>query len=949
MTTRLMRMLRGWIPAGWRLRRRVRVPVVFDLGGEARTAVLELRRHRSSVGGLVADPEMPVVQKPDFVRAVDDAYTWAQARDGFPRHTKKPWKVVWTLREQDGSTARGDVDGGSLGAAFGVALAALFGLSRSSRRRLDPDAFISARLDISGALDTVTNLHTKVPALGDRAARLLVAANDEAPAGNARQGDHPSITGGHRAADAMAFAAAPRPRSVPVLAAVVLLLAGALVWVVIARSNAHEARIAQLAQRLAATSQQKLASDPAAAALAGAAAVTLAPQSQAAQAALMGAATVDVRYDGVLAEAASNVALSPNGTLLAAGGDDHSVALVRVDRSAPPRTARATGNRTSALRFSQDGKYLFTGDERGKLVRWDTATLVAMPFSQRDYYGGDAVADIAVSPDGALLAALTGQHNVDVYETVAGTLISSIAVTSSATSLVFTDTQTVAVGVIGKAVTDQILTYNVWRAPQEEPKVVSHVGKRPLIQGVTALAVSGDGKTLVSGDIRGQVALWDIATLTQRKIFDAGPAVLALNPDLHAERALVTTAQGLGVSTAIDRSSTTATSVMWDVAAGKAISAALDGPFSTATVVADAGLRTAVVRTAGGAATLWTDLTGERMRQDSLVSDIVPDPLDPGTVLTVGMRGRIDVVSAAEGRVLRSLPPAEAPPVYGLAVSPSGLLLATGHRDGSIVIRDRAGTVVHRMDAGPKPLYRLAFSPDGRFLATGGGDGTVRLWDVATAGRVRTWSTKANVIHQVLFDPAGGRVYAADSRFDGATIRGGLWWAAVDSDAVRDIQDREIPARGMANLPGGRVLVGGDDGTLRLTDDRLLPVADRVPFQQNTNVFALAYSAPAGLIVSGSDDSVATVLRSDDLSAVARVHSLDATSDGQQSTEGIYSAAITGDGRYAVFGGHSGGIQVIPLAADLLIRRACHLAGRPPTAKDLNLSEDDVREVANPC
>lgn len=948
MTERLMRWVRGWIPAGWRLRRRVRVPVVFDLAGVARTATLELRRSRGSARGLVPDPEMSVLQKPDFVRALDDAYSWAQARDGFPRHSRKPWTVVWALRDQDGSAARGEVDGGSLGAAFGVGLAALFGLSRPARRRLDPEAFISARLDVTGALDTVTSLHTKVPALGGRARRLMVAAADEAPAGNARQGDHPSITGGRRAVDAMVFAAAPRPRSVPVLAAVVLLFAGALIWVGIERSDAHDARIAQLAQRMLTTSQQKLATDPAAAALAGAAAVKLAPQSPAARAALIRATTVDTRYAGVLAEGASSVALSPDGTLLATGGDNHSVTLVRTDRSLPPRTARAGGNRTSALAFSRDGRYLFTGDERGKLVRWDTRTLVAAPLSQLDFYGDGAATQMTVSPDGALLAVLTARQTINVYETAAGTVVSSSSAVPTATSLVFTDPQTLVVGVIGRAVTDQILAYRARRV-HEKPKVVSHVGKRPLTQGVTALAVSGDGKTLVSGDIRGQVALWDVATLTQRKIFDAGPTVLALNPDLHAEAGLVTTAPGLGVSTVIDRSTTTAKTVMWDLVGGKATTAALDGPFHTATVVADAALRTAVVRTTGGDATLWTDLNGERMRQDGLVAEIVPDPLDPRAVLTVGSRGRIDVVSAAEGRVMHSVPPTDDSIVYGLGVSPSGLLLATGHPAGRIMVRDRTGRVLRRLAAGTKPVYRLAFSPDGRFLATGGGDGTVRLWDLSSGSLARAWSTNANVVQQILFDPTGYRLYAADSRFDGATIRGGFWWVSVTADAVHDVQDRLYPARAMVNLPGDRVLVGDDGGSVRPADDRLQPVPDKVPYQQNANVFVLAYSTSADMIVSGSGDGTATMLRPDDLTVVAQLHSLDPMPENKQGAEGIYSAAITGDGQYAVFGGHAGRIQVIPLADDLLVQRACRLAGRQATAKDLNLSEDDMREVTNPC
>ncbi len=938
--------VRGWIPAGWRFRRIVRVPVVFDLEG-ARAATLELRRVRSRTAGLVMDPEMAVTLMPDFVRAVDDAHTWAKARDRFPRHAKRPWTVTWCLREHDGSLIGGELSGGSLGAAFGVALAASYGLSRPSRRRLDPDAFISARLDVNGALDTVTKLHSKVPALGDRATRLLVADADEATACSARHGDRPTITSGRRAVDAMAFAAAPRPRSVPVVAAVLLVLTGVLTWAAHQQADAEEARTAQLVQRLVATSGKKLATEPAAAALAGAAAAKLAPENPDAQAALMRAATVDARYDGVLAENASSVALSPDGKLLAAGGDNHSITLVPTDRSKPARTARAGGKRVTSMAFSRDARYVFTGDEQGKLVRWDTGTLAAVPLGPMSLYGPGFVDRLAVSPDGALLAVLTDGPGIDVYETVAGTLVSSGTVASTATSLVFTDPETILVGVIGNTATDQILAYHAWRVP-DAPRVVFHVGKRALIQGVTALAVSGDGRTLLSGDIRGQVMVWDIATFTQHKVFDAGSSVLAVSPDEHAAAALVTTADGLGVTTEIDRSTTTAASRMWDLGKGEATSSAFGGPFGTATVIADDALRTAVVRTASGAATRWIDPNADRLRQDSLIADIAAVPFEPDVVLTASFRGRIDEVDVAGGRIIRSIPPAGDSTVYTIAVSPSDRLIATGHRDGSVLLRDFSGKVVRRLEVGKKAVFRLAFSPDGRFVVTGG-DGKVRLWEVATGRQVHEWSSGANVIHQILFDPGGGRVYVADSRAEGGTIRGELWWAELGSDQVHDLQDRQYAARGMTDAPGGRVLVGDGDGTLRLTDDHLRQLPEVVPYRHNANVFALAYSPDAGRIVSGGGDDIAAVLRSDDLTLVAQLPSLDPTPEDGQATGGVYAAAVTGDGRYAVFGGHTGRVQVVPLAQDLLLQRACRLAGRPPTAKDLDLSDDELHEVTGPC
>jgi len=252
------------------------------------------------------------------------------------------------------------------------------------------------------------------------------------------------------------------------------------------------------------------------------------------------------------------------------------------------------------------------------------------------------------------------------------------------------------------------------------------------------------------------------------------------------------------------------------------------------------------------------------------------------------------------------------------------------------------------MRTSEKPVYCVDFSPVADQVAAGGADGVVRLWDASTGEELRRWTTGANIIHQVVFDPTGKRIYVAESRATAGMVRGGLWWASIDSDEIHDQQDVDFPARGMVALGPNRVLIGDGDGTLRLTDGRLLPAPQVVPFRHRSNVLALAYSPAAGRIVTGSGDNTMAILRTSDFSLMLQVPGEDAQ-DGVDASGGAYAASVTADGKYAVFGSDHGRIQVIPLASDVLTERACRLAGNPATAEELGLTPDELAQLEMPC
>ena len=110
----------------------------------------------------------------------------------------------------------------------------------------------------------------------------------------------------------------------------------------------------------------------------------------------------------------NSVAFSPNGELLASGGDDYRFKLWNVqNQQAIATLEHITGRNRSAIKavtFSPDGQLLATGGWQAKL--WDVRNRQEIATFQHDQW----VWAVAFSPDGQLLAAGDGAGTVKIWD-----------------------------------------------------------------------------------------------------------------------------------------------------------------------------------------------------------------------------------------------------------------------------------------------------------------------------------------------------------------------------------------------------------------------------------------------------------------------------------------------------------------------------------------------------
>ncbi|MFI6520565.1 WD40 repeat domain-containing serine/threonine protein kinase [Spirillospora sp. NPDC050679] len=212
------------------------------------------------------------------------------------------------------------------------------------------------------------------------------------------------------------------------------------------------------------------------------------------------------------------VAISPNGRVLAAGGLDATITLWELGTGRVLRTISRTGW-VSALAFSPDGRRLASStSSTGALYLWDAASGRILVNVRT---GGDfGLNSLAYSPDGRTIAgANPGAH---LFDAATGRKLAGFDLGNSGVSAVAfsPDGRTVAVGVDGyynKPPGSTVQLFDA-RTLRKRGQLVGHR------KGVTGVAFSPDGKRLASSATDMTLRIWDPASRRLLRTIKTGEA-----------------------------------------------------------------------------------------------------------------------------------------------------------------------------------------------------------------------------------------------------------------------------------------------------------------------------------------------------------------------------------------------------------------------------------------
>jgi WD40 repeat protein len=401
-----------------------------------------------------------------------------------------------------------------------------------------------------------------------------------------------------------------------------------------------------------------------------------------------------------------------------------------------------------------------------------------------------------------------------------------------------------------------------------QPKeLVAILGEHRGRQGAYpyAVALSPNGKLVVSGGSNGTIRLWDRTTMRQQGIVGSAGGVSAL---AFSRDGKTLVASGGGYVVLFDMTVEKPQQRAMFLASTAAV---------TSLALAPNGQKL-VVGTTDSTARLW-DLT----------------PKEPKEVGILGGHAKT---------------------VYSVAFAPDGKTVATASGDQTVRLWDVSGEQpVHRtiIKGNTKEVAAVAFSPDGRLLVSGGYDGTLRIWSLA-GNKPREHAvidSKSGVVYCLSF-AAGSRMLAAG--YGDFSIR--VWDLSATQPKERQIlKGHTGVVYSVAMAADGRALASSSgDWTVRLWQSAGGKFSERTVQKGHlSHCYSPAFAPDGKTLASVSHDATLHLWGFGPAEARERAVLKDAATP-------LWSVAYTPDGKTLASGGASGIIHLWETGANRKVR-----------------------------
>jgi WD40 repeat protein len=404
---------------------------------------------------------------------------------------------------------------------------------------------------------------------------------------------------------------------------------------------------------------------------------------------------------------------SSDGTRLAAAGDENGEGVVRVwDRRSGTQLLRLREQEGSptGVRFSGDGRRLFTVNFKGLLTVWDAETgqkllsLLGVRLEQGWRLGGDA--------EGLRLATKSGNDTIKFWEIGGGPVPRTVRASGRRTSI-----RALAFAADGsRLATAGAHAATLWSWTTRKEAYSLRSDRHPFLD----VALSPDGARMAAVLEQGGLRMWDVGADRQLHVGEAENDLLGLAFSSDGHRLATAGRDGL--------------LTLWDADSGARVTA-LAGHAAVNAVAFRPGSMQLASGDADGTVR-QRDTNGELHALGTHPAPVVAVAYsaDGRRLISGAADGSVKVWDAEDGRELGTLPHAAA--VLHVAAAPANNDLHLPHAfavvcaDSSVKVWDGEGMVVTELRGNEGEARRAAFSPDGGWLVVACSTGSLKLWEL---------------------------------------------------------------------------------------------------------------------------------------------------------------------------------------------------------------------------